>query len=250
MTRMGADCGIEIGKAPLAVAPILAGGVARPDQRIGQPIAPRHAGQCLGQQGRLVEPPRGQTPPMQRDRHDQRISGQKIGPRPRQPWAGGARHLGPVGMFQAKHKFAPVIGVMQHGTPMPPRACDTMTIVANQDLVAVCLPRQTDTAQIAGRPKDEGRFAPTRPAKREITIYAGTATEAFRRKHGTEQRLQSHPIPLSSTERRHRTRQIWPRTAHSLALWTPPALRGRGRAHGWIWRASCMTRPRPNFRKD
>ena len=60
-------------------------GIAAPNQEIGNNRQIAFPAECMGQQGRLIEPPPQQAPAMQRHGDDPIRLGQEINPRPRQP---------------------------------------------------------------------------------------------------------------------------------------------------------------------
>ena len=91
---------------PAPALAALAGGVDRSDQSVGQIVAPSAAGQGPGDLGRLVEPARQQSEPMQRRRNDRVRRLDQFGRSPTDPAGEERRELLLISVFVAQDQAA------------------------------------------------------------------------------------------------------------------------------------------------
>lgn len=192
---MHPDTVCHIGKAPVAIAPFLALGVAPPLQQIGamrQARQPRHLGR---QHRRLVVAPPQQSQPVQRHRGNQHAGRQNRFGSPHQPAAGGTCQIQPVGMFQPQDQIPRAVAIQQCRAPLGPWARDSKTIIAKYRMPGL-LPRQREPAFVTDQTCHERSLAPAGATQAEIAGNHHTAGNTLRRIDHVQQRsLHSHLDP-------------------------------------------------------
>jgi SAM-dependent methyltransferase len=179
MARMQAQGGGHIGKAAVAVTPVLGAGMAGALQEIRAVVKTCALCQARRQKRRLIVAPPDQAQPVQRDGCDQH-AGPDDGPGDTmQPCRGRMDEIEPVAMFQREHHMARVILVDQCRAALRPGACDGQAIIAVFGLAGI-LARQRHAALITDEPANERRGPPARPAQTEIGGDAGITGQALR----------------------------------------------------------------------
>lgn len=115
--------------------------------------------------------------PVQRDRRDQRPSGQEGRRRSRHPFRRRAHDLLPVTMFERQNQGAPIVTIEHHRPTTPPRTGDAHAFVAMR-AIRHSLSGERHAASIATHSRDEVRIAPARTAQREVAVDLGAADGA------------------------------------------------------------------------
>ncbi len=169
----------HIGKATVAIAPVLGAGMAWALQQVGNVIQSRQPRDAGRQQGRLIIAPPDQTQPVQRNRGNQHAGLDDGLGHPVQPCGGRAGQIKPVTVFQGQHHVPRVIVVQQGRTPLRPWPRDGQAIVAVFGQAAI-LTRQGCAALIADQPANKRRRTPAGAAKAEISCHPRITGQALR----------------------------------------------------------------------